>query len=86
MTALSISAAVLQLCVEMDIAANMAALERLVASLPPDTLAVAPEGVLSGYLPKPGFVTGIDQAATHAAIERAAELCRNQHIHLVAGA
>ncbi len=86
MTPRSISAAVLQVRVEMDIAANMAALERLVASLPPHTLAVAPEGVLSGYLPKPDFVTGIDQAATHAAIQRAAQLCRDKQIHLVAGA
>jgi len=86
MTASSISAAVFQLRVTMDIAANMAALERLLAPLPPHTLAVAPEGVLSGYLPEPNFVTGIDQAATHAAIDRAAQLCRDKRIHLVAGA
>lgn len=82
----SISAAALQLRVTMGVAANVAALERLVAPLPPDTLAVAPEGVLSGYLPKANFVIGVDQPATHAAIERAAQLCRDKQIHLVAGA
>jgi predicted amidohydrolase len=86
MTRTSISAAVLQLRVQMDIAANMASLERLLAPLPPHTLAVAPEGVLSGYLPEPNFVTSIDQTATRAAIERAAQLCRDRQIHLVAGA
>jgi predicted amidohydrolase len=86
MTSPSISAAVLQLRVTMDIAANMAALERLLAQLPPHTLAVAPEGVLSGYLPEPNFVTRIDQAATQAAIERAAQVCRDKQIHLIAGA
>lgn len=82
----SINASVLQLRVTMDIAANMAALERLLAQLAPHTLAVAPEGVLSGYLPEPHFVTRIDQAAAHAAIEYAAQLCRDKQIHLVAGA
>lgn len=82
----SINAAVLQLRVTMDIAANLAALERLLAPLPAHTIAVAPEGALSGYLPEPHFVIRIDQSATHAAIERAAELCRDKHIHLVAGA
>lgn len=86
MTSPFINAAVLQLRVTMDIAANMAALERLLAPLPQHTLAVAPEGMLSGYLPEPNFVTAIDESATHAAIERAAQLCRNKQIHLVAGA
>ncbi|MCX7357672.1 MAG: carbon-nitrogen hydrolase family protein [Alphaproteobacteria bacterium] len=81
-----INAAVLQLRVRMDIAANMAALERLLAPLPAHTIAVVPEGALSGYLPEPDFVTGIDQAATHAAIDRAAQICRDKQIHLVAGA
>ena len=86
MTAPSINAAVMQLRVTMDIPANMAALERLLAPLAAHTLAVAPEGLLSGYLPEPHFVTRIDQTATHAAIERAAQLCRDKQIHLVAGA
>lgn len=86
MTEPSISAAVLQLRVTMDIAANMAALERQLAPLPAHTIAVAPEGTLSGYLPEPHFVTRIDQAATHAAIDRAAQLCRDKQMHLVAGA
>jgi predicted amidohydrolase len=86
MTEASINAAVLQLRVTMDIAANMAALERLLAPLPPHTIAGAPEGVLSGYLPEPNFVTRIDQSATHAAIDRAAQICRDRQIHLVAGA
>lgn len=86
MTQPSINAAVLQIRVEMDVAVNLAALERLLTSLPAHTIAVAPEGTLSGYLPEPNFVTRIDQAATHAAIERAAQLCRDKQIHLVAGA
>lgn len=86
MSAATVGAAVLQFPITMDIAANMAALETLLMSLPAGTFAVAPEGVLSGYLPKPNFVDAIDQATTHAAIERAAQLCRDKRIHLVAGA
>ena len=69
----------------MDIAVNMAALERLLAPLPAHTLAAAPEGVPSGYLPEPNFVTRIDQPRSQAAIDRAAQLCRDKQIHLVAG-
>jgi predicted amidohydrolase len=81
-----INAAVLQLPITMDAAANAAALERLLAPLPPQTLAVAPEGVLSGYLPQAGFVSEIDQAATREAIARVSALCQRQGLHMIAGA
>jgi predicted amidohydrolase len=86
MAARAIRAAALQFPITMNIALNGAAIERMLASAPPDTLAVAPEGALSGYLPEPGFIASIDQAATNAAIVRAAQLCADKRIHLVAGA
>lgn len=86
MSGAPINAAVLQLRVSMDIAANVAALERLLATLPANTLAVAPEGTLSGYLPQAGFVANIDQAATWRAIDHVAALCAKASHHLVVGA
>jgi predicted amidohydrolase len=82
----TLNAAILQLRVTMDIAANLATLTRLLTFLPPHSLAVAPEGTLSGYRPQPGFVEGIDQAATQEAIAETAMLCQRQRLHLIAGA
>jgi len=81
-----IHAAALQFAVTMEPASNAAAIERLLANAPADTLAVAPEGALSGYVNEAGFVSRIDQAATAAAIERIAAVCAAKRIHLVAGA
>lgn len=86
MSAATIFAGVLQFPVTMDIAANLAALERLMGPLPLHTLAVAPEAALSGYLPQSGFVTRIDQAATRQALDHIAALCQSRSLHLVAGA
>jgi len=85
-SAAPLNAAVLQFAVTMDVATNVASLERLLTVLPAHTLAVAPEGALSGYLPRPGFVAEIDQTATHHAIDHLAGLCRRKGLHLVAGA
>lgn len=84
--AASVRAAVLQFPVTMDIAANLTALERLLAPLAPGTFVVAPEGALSGYLAQVNFVESIEQTATQTAIARAARLCATKSIHLVAGA
>lgn len=81
-----ILAAILQLRVTMDVAANVDTLERLLSALPENTLAVAPEGTLSGYLPQPGFVAAIDQAATWGAIDHVAALCKTLNRHLIVGA
>jgi predicted amidohydrolase len=81
-----LSAAILQFPILMDIDRNMAALEGLVSTLRPDTLAIAPEGALSGYLPSPDVVTQLDPAATAAAIARARDLADQHGVHLVAGA
>lgn len=86
MTAPIVRAAVLQFAVTMDIERNVAAMERLLEDAPADTLAVAPEGALSGYLNEAGFAARIDRDATARAIARAAAFCQAKRIHLVAGA
>ncbi|MGE0596643.1 MAG: carbon-nitrogen hydrolase family protein [Hyphomonadaceae bacterium] len=86
MKSATVQAHALQFPVTMDVARNVAAIERLLADTAPGALAIAPEGALSGYLPQPGFVSAIDQHASAAAIERMAQLCREKAIHLVAGA
>ena len=79
-------AAALQFPITMNGADNLAALEALLAPLPRGTLAVAPEGALSGYLPEPHFVTRIDQAATLRALDTLAALAAARGLHIVAGA
>ena len=81
-----IQVAALQIRVSMDVRRNVAVIDDLLGKLPRGTVAVAPEGALSGYLPEADFVTGIDQDATWQAIERLAHLCRSRDIHLIAGA
>ncbi|GLS20526.1 hypothetical protein GCM10007874_35430 [Labrys miyagiensis] len=82
----TIQAAVLQFPVTMDIAANLAHLSAAIAALPPETLAVAPEGTLSGYLPTPDFVDAIDQVESRQALETARSLVAGKRLHLIIGA
>src|SRR5262249_17276089 len=86
LTSPSIRAAVLQVPVTMDPARNIEALAELLRESGPCELAVAPEGLLSGYLPEPDFVGAIDLAAAAFAIETAAGLSRARRVHLIAGA
>lgn len=81
-----LSAAILQFPVLMDVDRNLKALEHLLADLPPDTLAVAPEGALSGYLPSREVVNQLDPAATARAVAQARDLVDQHGVHLVAGA
>lgn len=81
-----LSAAILQFPVLMDLDRNLAALERLLADLPPGTLAVAPEGALSGYSPSPEVVNHLDPAATSKAIAHTRAMADRLGVHLVAGA
>lgn len=78
--------AALQCPVRMDVSANIRDLEAAVVTLAPQTLVVAPEGLLSGYLPEPGFITKLDEATTLQAIEHARALAVQRQIHIVAGA
>ena len=78
--------AALQLPVLMDVATNLQRLKTAIKALPPATLAVAPEGCLSGYLPEPGMVRRLDQSATLDAIEIAHDWARRAGVHLIAGA
>jgi len=78
--------AALQFPVRMDVDANLGDLEAAIAALAPQTLAVAPEGCLSGYLPEAGFVAGLDDDVTARAIERARQMAATAGIHLVVGA
>ena len=86
MTKPAIRAAALQFRVSMDVAQNLAALERLLEPLPTHVLAVAPEGALSGYLPESGFVERIDVERTAQAITSIEALCRRKRLHVIAGA
>lgn len=86
MAATPILARALQLPVTMEPARNVALMLELAADTPRDALIVAPEGVLSGYEPKPDVVDRIDQATTMQAIARAAVFAQQRGVHLVAGA
>lgn len=79
-------AAALQCPVLMDVDANLGRLEAAVATLAAQSFLVAPEGLLSGYLPQPGLVDRLDQAATARAIERAGEMAVRHEVHILAGA
>ena len=78
--------AAIQFPVLMDVDSNLRELQAAVAGLAPHTLVVAPEGCLSGYLPRPGFVAQLDDGTTARAIETAREIASRAQIHLVAGA
>ncbi len=82
----SLRAAVLQFPVGMDVAANLECLTACIDQLEAGTLAVAPEGALSGYLPEPGFVACLDPEIIAGAIERTRSTVRNKKVHLVVGA
>jgi predicted amidohydrolase len=82
----SIAAAALQFAVGMDVGRNVSILERLMEEVPRGGFAVAPEGALSGYLPKSGFVAEIDNATTNAAIGKVRSLVKRMGKHLVVGA
>jgi predicted amidohydrolase len=78
--------AAIQMPVLMDVAANLQHLEAAVISLRPGTLAVAPEGCLSGYLPEPGMVRHLRGSVTANAIEAAHDVAKQAGVHLIAGA
>lgn len=78
--------AAIQMPIVMDVAANLQRLTAALGSLAPDTLAVAPEGCLSGYLPKPGMVRLLDPHATEDAIGTAHDRARQAGVHLIVGA
>ena len=78
--------AAIQMPVLMDVAVNLHVLKSAVDSLKPGTLAVAPEGTLSGYLPEPRMVQHLSQSTTSHAIEDAHETVRRAGVHLVVGA
>ena len=86
MTQNTFLAAALQFGVSMDVARNLATLERLLKPLATDTLAVAPERALSGYIPEPGFVARIDVSATTEAFAALGALCHRKKLHVIAGA
>ena len=82
----SLQTAVLQFPVGMDAARNLACLTAGIAQLDAGTLAVAPEGALSGYAPEPGFVASLDPEAIARAVDSARSIVANKKIHLVVGA
>ena len=84
--AASLRASVVQLPVTMDVAANLASLTAAIGDLEAGRLVVAPEGVLSGYLPEPGFITRLDGEITRQAIEATRKLVAERGLHLVVGA
>ena len=82
----SLQAAVLQFPVSMDVASNLECLTVGIDRLGAGTVAVAPEGALSGYLPEPGFIASLDPEAIARAIDSTRSIVMNKKIHLVVGA
>jgi predicted amidohydrolase len=82
----SLQTAVLQFPVSMDAGRNLERLTACIDQLDAGTLAVAPEGALSGYAPEPGFVASLDPGAIARAIDSARSTVANKKIHLVVGA
>ncbi len=82
----SLRAAVPQFPASMDVASNLERLTAVIDRLEAGTLAVAPGGALSGYLPERGFVTALDQETIARAINSTRSTVMNEKIHLVAGA
>ena len=82
----SLRTAVVQFAVGMDVARNLECLAACVDQLDAGTLAVAPEGALSGYAPEPGFVASLDPEAIAGAIDSTRSTVAKKKIHLVAGA
>ena len=78
--------AAVQCRVDMDIKSNLRSLDALTAGLPAQTVVVAPEGLLSGYLPSPGLTNLLDEDATAAALDHAGRLAARAKLHLIAGA
>lgn len=78
--------AAIQMPILMDVRTNLRHLTAALESLPPETLAVAPEGCLSGYLPEPGMVRRLSASVTERAIETAHDLARDAGVHLIVGA
>jgi predicted amidohydrolase len=78
--------AAIQCPVRMDVKSNVRDLEAAVSAVTPNTLVVAPEGLLSGYLPERGFVKHVDEAATLWAIQETQALAARANAYIVAGA
>jgi predicted amidohydrolase len=78
--------ATIQFPVRMDVAENLHDLAAALRGLEPGTLAVAPEGSLSGYEPVPGFTNRLDPGVISQAIETARGLAEKKGVHLVIGA
>ena len=72
MTGPVITAMAIQAPVSMEPARNAELLLRLAAEAPPQSLVVAPEGMLSGYSPHPDMTSSLDRDAAARAIERTA--------------
>lgn len=70
----------------MEVGANLANLAAALYRLEAGVFAVAPEGSLSGYEPKPDFVRKLDTIVTEQAIETTRHLVAKAQIHLVVGA
>lgn len=81
-----ITAATIQIPVTLDIRANTDAVLKALSTLGPDTLAVAPEGALSGYAPTPDFIGRVSPDAVQSAIDEIGAAVREAGVHLVIGA
>lgn len=82
----TLQAAALQFPITMDVVRNIATLKRLCDGIAPETLVVAPEGTLSGYLPVKDLPDQLDEAATQRAIAEIAAFAAERRLHIVAGA
>jgi len=81
-----IKAAAIQIPISLDVRANRDAVLRALERLAPETLAVGPEGALSGYAPTRDFVESVRSEAVTESLAIVADAVRKAGVHLVIGA
>mgnify|MGYP003115896551 CR=1 FL=1 len=81
-----LSCAILQLNTGFDLAATVKRLRDMMERLPEGSLAVAPEGTLSGYINAPSLIERLNSEATQCALENTQRLVDRTGVSLVVGA
>jgi predicted amidohydrolase len=81
----TISVAVIQFPVLLDISSNLDHLLSFITSVDEETLVITPEGAISGYSQDPNFVKGINTQMLEQALKKVREEVVRRKIHLVVG-
>ncbi|WP_439637503.1 carbon-nitrogen hydrolase family protein [Oceanicaulis sp.] len=81
-----LSCAILQLKTGFDLEATVKRLRGMMECLPEGSLAVAPEGTLSGYVNAPSLIELLNSEATQCALENTQRIVDRTGVSLVVGA